>query len=276
MKTLIRTFISKLVANPYFWTASKRTIIRLADAIKAARHRLDSSTEMALNSLQISPDLKVLRGKFEGMVYPQAIACGSALPPKLIGSYEGELDQVMETIIQLTPERIYDIGCAEGFYAVGLAMRLPKTKIHAFDTDSVARRACSALAKRNNVTQNLMISEGVEKVDILAWNDECVIISDCEGYEGCLFDEKVAIRHSRSYFLIEIHDIVDPEISVSLKAAFSATHKIDVIESIDDLKKVDLYEFPELRGMSRAKRLQILTERRPCLMTWFWCMPKDL
>src|ERR1044072_5114497 len=76
----------------------------------------------------------VQEGPFKNMVYvPKSV--GSTLVPKLLGSYESELHSTLEEIIDRNYQKIIDIGCAEGYYAVGLALKNPKTKIHAFDTD---------------------------------------------------------------------------------------------------------------------------------------------
>jgi hypothetical protein len=56
---------------------------------------------------------------------PQAV--GSALIPKLLGCYEAELHGVIACALNTTYDTIIDIGCAEGYYAVGLALHFPDT-----------------------------------------------------------------------------------------------------------------------------------------------------
>src|SRR5438876_11547620 len=63
----------------------------------------------------------VSNGSFRGMAYvPEAV--GSSLLPKLIGSYEQEITPAIEEMVAKRPPRIIDIGAAEGYYAVGLAL----------------------------------------------------------------------------------------------------------------------------------------------------------
>jgi len=223
---------------------------------------------------EVSPNLIVLRGVFAGMVYPQALACGSALTPKLLGCYESELTDVIERICVLPVADMYDIGCAEGYYAVGFAMRMHTARIHAFDTDEVARDACRALAAANDVVERVFVGGGVGREDVLSWKNGSMILSDCEGFESVLFDAEVADRHNRSWFLIEVHDTVDPDLSIRLRSVFEKTHEVISITSLDDLKKTDYYVIPELEGKSRAERLRYVSENRPRLMDWFWCCPK--
>lgn len=49
--------------------------------------------------------------------------------PNLVGSYESELHLQIEQLILERPQVVIDVGCAEGYYAVGLAQRLPDATI---------------------------------------------------------------------------------------------------------------------------------------------------
>ena len=48
-----------------------------------------------------------------------------------------------------------------------------------------------------------------------------LIISDCEGYEGVLFNRHVADYLARHDVVIEIHDLVDIELSIKVRGAFA-------------------------------------------------------
>jgi 2-polyprenyl-3-methyl-5-hydroxy-6-metoxy-1,4-benzoquinol methylase len=82
--------------------------------------------------------LVVLDGPFAGMRYvPQA--AGSSLLPKLLGCYEAELHPTLTSVFSLNYRQVVDVGCAEGYYAVGLATRILEARVFAFDTDMQAR-----------------------------------------------------------------------------------------------------------------------------------------
>jgi methylase of polypeptide subunit release factors len=83
----------------------------------------------------------------------------SILVPKLLGSYEAELHPVLDQVIRNNYETIIDVGCAEGYYAVGLALSLPTTHVHAFDIDSRARELCT-IWRRPTRSQERVIVEG--------------------------------------------------------------------------------------------------------------------
>ena len=67
---------------------------------------------------------QVSQGPFQGMRYLALAYCSEVLP-KLVGTYECELIPGIEAICQAGCDRIVDIGAAEGYYAVGMALRNP-------------------------------------------------------------------------------------------------------------------------------------------------------
>src|SRR6202012_121812 len=101
--------------------------------------------------------LVVNGGPFQGMKYlPESH--GSALAPKLVGSYEAEISAMIEEYCARGgAANVVDIGCDEGYYAVGMALRLPLAKVYAFDIDSRAQRDCAQMAALNNVQDRVVI-----------------------------------------------------------------------------------------------------------------------
>src|SRR5262245_4204461 len=59
---------------------------------------------------------------------------GSTIVPRLLGSYEAELHDTIEKLAGRDYRRVVNIGCGEGYYAVGLARRLPSARVFALDT----------------------------------------------------------------------------------------------------------------------------------------------
>src|SRR4051794_5025833 len=70
--------------------------------------------------------LVVQGGPFRGMRYPRELA----QVPKLTGAYELELHGALQEWITAEPAIVVDVGCSEGYYAVGLARALPGAPIH--------------------------------------------------------------------------------------------------------------------------------------------------
>ena len=235
--------------------------------------RQDSLIEAA--RIAISPDLTVRNGPFRGMRYPQRASVGSALVPKLLGSYERELQPVLEDIVARGHSEIVDIGCAEGYYAVGLALRLPAARVFAYDPNAKAIDLCRRMAELNGVADRLVTGSfcAVNTLRSLPLTGRAIIVCDCEGYERELFTEDVVALLARHDVLIEVHDFSDIESSSLLRDRFRATHSITEIHSVDDIMKVRSYDFDELRDYDRATRRILLAEKHPAIMEWLYLTP---
>ncbi len=239
----------------------------LHQAQRARRARADASMVQRL-----SPTLTVLHGPFAGMRYPQARATGSALVPKILGSYESELHDVMATLLKRTYSDIVDIGCAEGYYAVGLGMRHPDARIHAFDTDAVARQMCRDMAQANGVASRLALGSLCDETTLLGLplGGHALVVSDCEGYEAELFTSRVVASLLRHDVLIEVHDQADPQLGGSIRHLFRDSHDCIAIDSLDDSRKARTYAVTELEGVDLSVRRELLAEGRGMIMEWLF------
>jgi len=220
-------------------------------------------------------DLCVKHGPFKGMRYPRPESVGSSILPKLLGSYEHEIAPLMERLCCEQFTEIVDIGCAEGYYAVGLAMRIEHAKVFAFDTDYDARRSCREMALLNHVSKRVAVGGLCDQKQLLTLplTKKALIVSDCEGYEKKLFTADSAHALRQHDILIEVHDFIDPTISKHLQTAFQSTHRLTVYCSLPDVDKVSQYGFEELALLSAEQRLSVLREGRECVMEWLHAEP---
>ncbi|MEQ1752317.1 MAG: hypothetical protein ABL974_23050, partial [Prosthecobacter sp.] len=92
----------------------------------------------------------------------------------------------MESLIARAPSLVVDVGAAEGYYAVGLARRLPSAQIIAFEMEEHGQKALHEMAQLNNVTSRLHIRGRCEPADLaeaLGTELNAVVVCDVEGYE---------------------------------------------------------------------------------------------
>jgi precorrin-6B methylase 2 len=220
---------------------------------------------------ELFPELIVADGPFRGLRYPAAKSFCGALLPKLLGSYESELQTVLAGMLRTGYSTIVDIGCAEGYYAVGLARALPQVEVYAFDTDPEAKQMCLKMAKLNGVTDRVHMGGlcDEEVLKSLPLGDHALILSDCEGYEGTLFNARMAEFLRKHDVIIETHDFIDIELSVKIRNAFATTHHIQSIKSLDDIERAHSYDCPKLERYSTREKCLILSEMRPTIMEWF-------
>ena len=275
MKTQVRSLIKRAVRSDTIWHTLNRTIVPAAKYMEYARHVLRPQRVPEFVG-QMFANKQVLHGCFAGMKYPEMLSVGSTLYPKLLGSYELELAPLLETLCEQPYTEIVDIGCAEGYYAVGLAMRVPTARVFAFDTNQDALRLCQAMAETNGVADRLVTGAFCDSnlLTSLPLTERALVISDCEGYEKQLFDEQTVRFLARYDVLIETHDFIDIEITSYLQQQFAATHRLQTYTSLDDILKAKQYDYPELEGLSLVHRRQIVREGRPATMEWYFFTPK--
>ena len=113
-------------------------------------------SRLLANTYVIHHGPQVMSGPFAGMHYVETASEG-ALMPRLLGSYESELHPHLAAFAQAGLDCVIDVGCAEGYYAVGLARMMPEITVYAFDIDPIAREACAALAQKNEVGSRVIV-----------------------------------------------------------------------------------------------------------------------
>src|SRR5262249_21264479 len=217
--------------------------------------------------------LEVRGGPFAGMRYIGGLERSSGdLVAKLAGTYERELHGVLAGWIAANYTHVIDVGCAEGYYAVGFAHVMRRTTVHAFDIDSVARARCAAMAQLNGVEDRVRILSACEPSSLNAFPARGVaLLSDCEGYERVLLDPAVAPRLVGWPVLVELHDFVDASISATIRARFRDSHEIEIIDG--ESRERDARR-AELAFMTPRQRAAVLGERRPAPMRWAHMRPR--
>lgn len=212
---------------------------------------------------------KVILGPFAGMAYGDNVLC-SAYVAKLVGSYEEELHAIVEEIIQSRPTRVIDIGCAEGYYAVGFGRRLPEAEVYAFDIEEEAQGYCADLAKRNGILDRVHIG-GLCTPETLAELTQApaFVLCDCEGCEQDLLDPEKTPGLAHCTLLIELHDFIVPDLTPCLVARFRKTHTVQLIDTVER----DPAKYAVLSNVEPADRYPAVREGRPAAMQWAYLTP---
>jgi len=217
---------------------------------------------------------KVIRKKTNGIVNggPFAemryisYAVGSWLIPKIIGCYEEELHPWVADLLLQDYNAIVNIGCAEGYYAIGFALKSVYRggTIYAYDNNPVARYSCLKMAQLNNVADRIKM-RGACMPETLEMDIRypTLIISDCEGYESAILDPTLVPGLSFCDMLVETHD----NTKEILYKRFSKTHTIDEVTSTP--RNPDQY--PLLNGSPVEIRNLCINEGRSTKLT-FWLL----
>jgi hypothetical protein len=212
----------------------------------------------------------VLTGPFKGMLITDAPNWDDGnCSLKLLGCYERELWESVEKVIARRPSAVINVGCAEGYYAIGLKRRMPDVPVYAFDINDVTLQQCADLAERNGVQIDTRI--GCKKPHELNLGfARALYVLDCEEAELGLLDPVLCYSLSSADIIVECHNHNYP-ISKELAYRFSSSHDIELINpQLADFQTYEKY----LRFLPFGIRASIITEKRPISTAWLTMLAK--
>ena len=213
---------------------------------------------------------RILAGPFRGMRYTCFSKC-SSLYPKILGSYEIEIEKDLIKKICRSKTTIIDVGCAEGYYAVGALYINPGIKVIGFDADESALQICKHLAEKNKVCDRLELQGGCDARSlerVLDKESVDLILMDVEGAEIELLNPIEAPGLSHVDIIVELHDMIHPGIKDMLAKRFWNSHKcIEVpakTRSWDDIPVI----LPRKLARCFKELEKRMTWERPEGMSW--------
>lgn len=218
---------------------------------------------------------RVAAGPFAGMNYITQ-SHGSAYIPKILGIYERELHDCLEDMIQRHPKVLIDIGAAEGYYAVGIARRLPELQVVAYEMDRDGQEKVKMLSNLNDVQDRVEVKgqcEPQELAQALRDVKNAAIICDVEGYEATLLDLELLPALRFATILVELHEFAVPHVTELLRGRFQHSHSIMEIWQEPRSRA----EFPYVSLITKLLPTAYLdwavSEWRPNQMSWLWMIP---
>ena len=161
----------------------------------------------------LNDDWTVRHGPFSGMRFapvppPTSIATSADafLATMVIGCFESPLHNWINDAIAHGYDRILNLGCGEGYYAVGFALKSRNSTVYAYDIDQRAQENTAALARLNRIEEKVCV-RGLSTFDEL--NHEVttrtLIFCDIEGDEFDLLRPDVVPALSRVDLIVEMH-----------------------------------------------------------------------
>ncbi len=237
----------------------------VAHLTAALRHLAKWRSELIANTIAERSGTTILSGPFKGMDYGVRAAEGSR-SARLLGVYEASLAPVIETIITRAYPLVIDIGSAEGYYAVGLARRMPASRILARDDNPKAQALCRQLAILNHVEARIEIGGRMDHAEFSVCTAQpTVIICDIEGAEADLLDPTAVPGLVAADILVECHDVLRPGLTDLIAARFEASHKVTRIS------RQIVANLPAwMEELSDLDRLIALWEWRGGPTPWLW------
>lgn len=203
--------------------------------------------------------LKIFQGPFKGMNFLRQSSEGCHVA-KLLGTYEQPIHNYIEKIVAFNYNLIINVGSAEGYYSVGLAMRSKQSTILSFDINKEAQNACKEMAIKNDVEDSIQIKSAFHPSMLKNYKlSKSLLICDVEGDEKKLLDINNYSEFAEIDLLVESHECLVPGITEELINRFSSSHKISLI--VDDGQRT--LEKPPKWFLKLAHLDQLLS-------TWEW------
>lgn len=182
------------------------------------------------NTLLTHHGTVVMDGPFKGMRFLPHSAEGCHIP-KLLGCYEQPLVPHVERAVVSGYGTVLNIGCAEGYYAVGMARRMPASRVMAFDLNPRAQETCKQLAHENDVSSRVQVAGAFRLADFAAFTAQRVLVlCDIEGAERELLDPAAAPALAGMDLIVESHECLVPGVTKTLIDRFESTHEITTVD----------------------------------------------
>ena len=210
----------------------------------------------------------VASGPFRGMLYARHAADKSLLP-RLLGTYECEVHGAVERLCESCPDVVAIAGSGEGYYAVGLARRLPDAEVIAYDGFRWARHLLRQMAARNRVADRVRIKGLVTPAElerVLQPAKRPVLVCDVDGFEFELVHPQHVPTLTRTAILMETHEHLVPGLFEEMRRRFSSTHRIERFQQ----RRRTLQDLPAHIPLPEQEALWAMDEYQFRSVEQFW------
>ena len=256
---MVRDIVAKWPANP-----DQAVMYELLRLLSRWRSQMLANTYISLQGARI------WGGPFAGMEYVSAATEG-ALIPRLLGTYESELHAHLAQFAAEGLDCVIDVGCAEGYYAVGLARMMPDVQIYAYDISETARKACAELAAKNDVSDRVTIAGEFRPDGFEAFAGKRVLVMlDAEGAEVDVLQPELSPSLATMSLIVETHDVYRAGALATMMERFSPTHDIERV----DTQPKSFRGPPWLHNLTHLDQLLAVWEWRQRPTPWLVMRPK--
>lgn len=194
--------------------------------------------------------------------------------PMIQGTFEKELHQTLENILcsESPIQTVFEIGAHMGYYAVGLALRLPHAQVIAWEASKEIQGCLYNTIHANGVGDRVHVHGTCTPESLSDAADKKppdLVICDIDGPEGELFTRDIIRKMAQTIFIVETHGTSVVE---KLEANFSQTHAIQKILPV--LRNLKDWNLPSIIVCSDAMKQVAMSEWRTNKTPWIIAVPK--
>jgi hypothetical protein len=261
----------------------KQTVKEIAPSVihgvRAGRWARNQITfPIVASSIEMRAAGRIMSGPFEGLRAPGSGTGGAGYYTELLGIYEKCLVPVIESVIARAPAIIVDAGANWGYYALGLAMRCPASRVIAYEIDSIRADLLRKFRGLNNLDEHVEV-RGSCTVETLAADladpSDSFLLMDVEGAEDFLLDPLRAPGLRRAEMLIELHDQFVPGVTRRIEERFHETHEQTLLNFEPSPVGSALVGWVADYAPFRRTLARMLDEGRGTDMSWIHLSPRS-
>ena len=199
---------------------------------------------------------------------------------KLLGFYE---EQIQNLIVDIQKKNnlksLINIGCGDGYHALGLVKNKFFNKSICYDISLEARDILETNVKKNNLYDKFTIRKEANideiKNDLQKLkSEETLFLIDIEGTEFTLFKDEDLNFLKKSFIVIEDHNFLIKDNELKEKF-YSSLHKYFNVALIENgPRNPFIIQNDFLDQLNDDSRFLLLGEGRPQKMGWIFLSPK--
>tara|TARA_Y100001970_G_C14232297_1_gene859438 strand:+ start:924 stop:1703 length:780 start_codon:yes stop_codon:yes gene_type:complete len=220
---------------------------------------------------------KVAFGKYKDTKISKKEHWSYDMASKILGLYES---QVQEKITDIQSKKklkiLVNFGAGEGYHLTGLLKKKIFEKGYAFESNEYTKRILDHNIKINKLKKKTFTFaksnfEILSKLIKPSLKKKVLFLIDIEGEEFDLIIKKNLKHFQNSHLIIENHNFLKNKKKVNNYLSFlKKNFKINIIEN----SSRNPFIFKKLKIMKDDDRWLLMSEGRPCQMSWILCTPK--
>lgn len=194
---------------------------------------VDSEIRPHFADQQLLSDSALQRGYCSGIKFGTIGNLQAGIAQKLLGVYEVELTDRLESLENRKYDWIVNIGAAEGLYSIRFSKTWKGIPVYSFEQDYPTRQLLREMKEMNRAKDVVVLGEfKLEFMEQFKPGSRGMIFSDCEGFEKLLFTEKTAAVLKDVDLVIETHDHLADGVHDGLMKILEESHHVEQVDQL--------------------------------------------
>jgi hypothetical protein len=235
---------------------------------------------MVTSLVRVASRHRVMAGPFRGMRLELSPLSRRHHMGYILGSQKLELRDPIERIVARRYCKIFNVGAADGYYAIGLALRSSSSRVIAFEALPELHPVVSRTAEANGVADRVAVfgACGIDELrrHLAEAGGKSLVVMDIEGGEAKLLDPVAVPELTRSDILVETHDAFVSGCTETLIERFRPSHEISrYVARPRQLSDYPADFLPLIKRLAPRFAIELMHERRTGTQQWLYLVARD-